>query len=45
MIALIPLLNIKFPSNLSGLFQFLAFLNGDLFILNQAYLYSVGSTY
>lgn len=33
MIAFLPLLNVKFPSNLKGLFHFLAFLNGDLFIL------------
>ena len=42
MIAMLPLLQIEFPSNLYALFKFLAFLNGDLYILESAYSSSLG---
>ena len=42
MIALMPLMNITFPLNTLLLFKILAFLNGDVLILQQAYALSVG---
>ena len=42
MIALMPLMSISFPLNTLLLFKILAFLNGDVLILQQAYALSVG---
>lgn len=43
MIALMPLMNIPFPANTILLFKLLAFLNGDIFIFEKAYDYTVGA--
>ena len=42
MIAFMPLMNIHFPPNTILLFKFLAFLNGDIYILQKAYDFTVG---
>ncbi len=42
LIALMPLMSIPFPANTMLLFHILAFLNGDVFILQQAYDHSAG---
>ena len=42
LISLMPLLQLRFPSNTRLLFQILAFLNGDIYLLQFAYAQTVG---
>lgn len=42
MIAFMPLMSIHFPRNALLLFKLLAFLNGDILILQRAYDASLG---
>ncbi len=42
MIAFMGLLAVPFPANTYPLFRFLQFLNGDIFVLEKAYSYSIG---
>ncbi len=42
LISLMPLLSIRFPANVMVFFQVLAFINGDIYILTEAYHHSVG---
>ena len=42
LIALIPLLRIAFPANAFLFFQVLGFINGDVYLLNEAYNLSLG---
>ena len=42
LIALMPLMRINFPPNAILLFKTLAFINGDLYVLQKAYSNSFG---
>ena len=43
LIALMPLMDIKFPANAFLLFQVLSFVNGDVYLLNELYDRTFGS--
>ena len=43
MIAFMPLMTIQFPANTLPLFEVLAFLNGDIVLLQLAYEKTMGS--
>ena len=45
MIAFMPLMNIHFPTNALLLFQKLAFLNGDVKVLQEAYDLTAGQVF
>ena len=45
LIAFMPLMSIHFPANTLLLFEFLAFLNGDILLLERAFEFSLGRSY